>query len=212
MKKWFTRLGLALALFAGTTTAMAQQTLVVDGSKSYLWELVQGTDYTLPGTDGTWYCQPGFFTHKSGDVWTFKGHDMANFAYAITLNEEKKYVDVTLLNATSGEGVDAASTATFDVNGAIWVNGNENIGFPSYVLNKINWGVGKDVAVPQIGDKLYQLVMIGGQQINASSINFKFFEGKNWGGDMGTSVLYLEDNDYIYMGQQDGNSGDNGNL
>lgn len=212
MKKWFTRLGLALALFAGTTTAMAQETLVVDGSKSYLWELNQGTNYTLPGTDGTWYCQPGFFTHVNGDVWKFNANGMADFAYAIVLDAEKKYIQVEFLNATNGEGIDNAPLATFGTNKAIYVNGNENIGFPSYAVSPINWGGGKDVPVPMIGDGIYQLVMVGGQQINASSINFKFFMGKNWGGDMGTSVLWLEDNEYIRMGQQEGESGDNGNL
>lgn len=213
MKKWFTRLGLALALFAGTTTAMAQETLVVDGSKSYLWELTQGTEYVLPGTDGTWYCQPGFFTHKEGNVWTFKGFDFANYAYAIVLNEEKKYVDVTLLNATGGEGVDAASTATYDVNGAIWLNGNSNIGFPDYQKSGINWGGGKDVAVPQIAEKVYQVVMVGGQQINASSINFKFFKGKNWGGDMDENLLYMVENDYMRLnGQDEAVTGDHGNI
>lgn len=90
--------------------------------------------------------------------------------------------------------------------------GNENIGFPSYAVNNINWGGGKDVAVPQIAEGVYQLSLVCGQQINPSSINFKFFMGKNWGGDMGTNVLWLEDNEYIRMGQQDGGDGDNGNL
>lgn len=212
MKKWFTRLGVAMAIFAGTTTAMAQETLVVDGSKSYLWELTKGSEYKLPGTDGTWYCQPGFFTHVNGDVWKFNSNGDADFAYAIKLNEELKYIEVEFLNATNGEGIDNAPLATFGTNKAIFVNGNENIGFPSYATNKINWGGGKDVPVPQIADGVYHLELVGGQQINASSINFKFFMGKNWGGDMGTSVLWLEDNEYIRMGGQEGESGDNGNL
>lgn len=212
MKKWFTRLGLAMAIFAGTTTAMAQQTLVVDGSRSYAWELTQGADYILPGTDGSWYCQPGFFTHKEGDKWTFRANDMAMYGYAIVLDEEKKYIEVTLINATGGEGVDAAPTATWGTNKAMWVNGNEKIGFPSFAVNNINWGGGKDVAVPEIADGVYQLSLVCGEQIDPSSINFKFFMGKNWGGDMGTNVLWLEDNEYIRMGQQDGGDGDNGNL
>lgn len=212
MKKSFTHFALATAFFAGAFNAMAQQTLVVDGSKSYVWELTQGTDYILPGTDGSWYCQPGFFTHKDGETWTFRANGDAMYAYAIVLDQEKKYIDVQLLNATNGEGVEGTPTATFDVNHAIWVNGNENIGFPNYHNSAINWGGGKDVPVPEIAENVWQLVMVGGQQINAQSINFKFFKGKNWGGDMGTSVLWLEENDYIRMGQQDGGDGDNGNL
>lgn len=58
------------------------------------------------------------------------------------LDQEKKYIDVQLLNATGGEGVEGTPTATFDVNHAIWVNGNENIGFPNYHNSAINWGDG----------------------------------------------------------------------
>jgi len=212
MKKWFTRIGLALALFAGPTSAMAQETLVVDGSKSYLWTLTQGTDYRLPGTDESWYAMPGFFTHKEGDVWTFNAYGDVDYAYAIVLDEQLKYIKVEHLQAGSGEGVDDAPTATYDTAGAVYMNGNGNIGFPTFSQNAPNWGGGKDVPVPQIDNGIYQLVLICGKQIDPTSINFKFFKGKNWGGDMGTTVLWLADNDYIYMGQQGDATGDNGNL
>lgn len=74
MKKIFTLASVVAMMFAGAQTAMAQETLVVDGSKSYVWELTQGTDYVLPGTDSSWYCQPGFFTHKNGETWTFRAN------------------------------------------------------------------------------------------------------------------------------------------
>ena len=190
----------------------AQDALTVDGTESYYNLLVNGTDYVLPGTDGSWYCQPGFFTHKEGDVWTFNANSEANFAYCITLDEGLKYVDVTLLNAQGGEGVGDASTATWDANKALWVNGSEGIGFPSFATNKINWTGGHDVAVPMIADGIYQLTLIIGQQLSASAVNFKFFKGKNWGGDVDGSVVWMVENDYLYLGGQEGASGDNGNI
>ena len=51
MKKWFTRLGVAMAIFASATAVQAQTTLVIDGSKGYDGTLVKGQDYILPGTD-----------------------------------------------------------------------------------------------------------------------------------------------------------------
>ena len=90
MKKWFTQMGLAIALLAGTATAQAQTELVVDGTKGYDGTLVQGQDYILPGTDASWYAQPGFFTHKEGNVWTFRGFGTPEFAYFLTLDENLK--------------------------------------------------------------------------------------------------------------------------
>ena len=77
----------------------AQQTLTVDGSKGYDWVdgdgLVQGTDYIIPGTDGTWYAMPDFFTHKEGNVWTFNAYSTPDYAYWITLDQNLKSVNVT---------------------------------------------------------------------------------------------------------------------
>lgn len=213
MKKLFISLGITLALFAGAVTSQAQETLVVDGSKSYLWQLNKGTDYVIPGTDDTWYCQPGFFTHKNGETWTFNANGNADIAYAIKLDLDRKYVDVVQLNATEGEGVDVAPTANYDNNKALYVNGNQNIGFPSYESNAINWRGDADVPVPMIADGVYQLVLVGGQQINPTSINFKFFKGKNWGGDFGEQFIYMLDNEYLRInGQNPEDTGDKGNI
>ena len=157
MKKIFTRVAMTAMMLVTAIAVQAQDALTVDGTESYYNLLVDGTDYVLPGTDGSWYCQPGFFTHKEGDVWTFNANSEANFAYCITLDEGLKYVDVTLLNAQGGEGVGDASTATWDANKALWVNGSEGIGFPSFATNKINWTGGHDVAVPMIADGIYEI-------------------------------------------------------
>ena len=139
-------MGLALVLLASASTVQAQTELVVDGSKGYDGTLVQGQDYVLPGTDGTWYAQPGFFTHKQDNVWTFRGFGAPEYAYFVTLDEKLKYVDVQLKMSEDPESV----FANWDINHALYVNG-ANIGFPSWESNRINWGGGKDVPLPQIG-------------------------------------------------------------
>ena len=105
MKKWFTQFALAAAMLAGATTAQAQTELVVDGSKGYDGTMVQGQDYILPGTDATWYAQPGFFTHKKDNVWTFQGFGAPEYAYFFTLDEKLKYVKVDLRMADDPESV-----------------------------------------------------------------------------------------------------------
>ena len=64
---------------------------------------------------------------------------------------------------------------------AVWVIGNERIGFPSYSKNNINWNTNKGFnLVPLTGTK-YELVMLVGQNIDSGNVNFKFFGQKGWG-------------------------------
>lgn len=212
MKKVFTLMAMAAMMFVFASTVQAQDALTVDGTESYYNLLMTGTDYVLPGTDADWYCQPGFFTHKDGEVWTFNANGEAHMAYCIILDASLKYVDVTLLDAQGGEGVGAAGTATWDANKALWINGSGGIGFPSFTTNKINWTGGRDVAVPMVADGIYRLTLVVGQQLSANDVNFKFFKGKNWGGDIDGSVLWMIDNEFLYLGGQEGASGDNGNI
>lgn len=214
MKKWFTRLGVAIAVFASATAVQAQTELVIDGSRGYDGTLVKGQDYILPGTDESWYVMPDFFTHKSGDVWTFQAYGQADYAYWFTADPDKKYINVEYRQVDDNP---ESAFANWDINRALYINGSENIGFPSYVTNRINWQGGADVAVPQVEPNVYRLTLVFGQQLNADAqVNFKFFKGKNWGGDVlpgtGEGNIWMEENPYLYVGGQDGASGDNGNL
>ena len=64
MKKWFTRLGIAISMFASAITVQAQTTLVIDGTKGYDGTLVKGQDYILPGTDETIELAAGVFERR----------------------------------------------------------------------------------------------------------------------------------------------------
>lgn len=214
MKKWFTRLGVVMALFASATAVQAQTELVIDGSKGYDGTLVKGQDYVLPGTDASWYVMPDIFTHKSGDVWTFQAYGQADYAYWFTADPDKKYVKVEYRQVDDDP---ESAFANWDINRALYINGSNNIGFPSYKTNPINWQGGADVAVPQVEPNIYRVTLVFGQQLNADAqVNFKFFKGKNWGGDIlpgtGDGNVWMEENPWLYIGGQDGASGDNGNL
>ena len=212
MKKWFTQLGVAMALFASATTVQAQETLVIDGSKGYDGTLVKGQDYILPGTDESWYVMPDIFTHKSGDVWTFQAYGQADYAYWFTADPDKKYVSVEYRQVDNDP---ESAFANWDINHALYLNGSNNIGFPSYRTSPINWQGGADVAVPQVEPNVYRVTLVFGEQLNADAqVNFN--KGKNWGGDVlpGQSEgnIWMEENPYLYIGGQDGASGDNGNI
>ena len=214
MKKWFTRLGVAMAVFASATAVQAQTELVIDGTKGYDGTLVKGQDYILPGTDASWYIMPDLFTHKSGDVWTFQAYGQADYAYWFTADPDKKYISVEYRQVDNDP---ESAFANWDINRALYINGSENIGFPSYVTNRINWQGGADVVVPQVESNVYRLTLVFGEQLNADAqVNFKFFKGKNWGGDIlpgtGEGNIWMEENPYLYVGGQDGASGDNGNI
>ncbi|MBO4658098.1 MAG: DUF5121 domain-containing protein [Prevotella sp.] len=203
-----------MALFASATAVQAQTELVIDGSKGYDGTLVKGQDYVLPGTDASWYVMPDIFTHKSGDVWTFQAYGQADYAYWFTADPDKKYVKVEYRQVDDDP---ESAFANWDINRALYINGSNNIGFPSYKTNPINWQGGADVAVPQVEPNIYRVTLVFGQQLNADAqVNFKFFKGKNWGGDIlpgtGDGNVWMEENPWLYIGGQDGASGDNGNL
>ena len=213
MKKWITRLGVAMAIFACATTVQAQTSLVIDGSRGYDGVLVKGQDYILPGTDETWYIMPDFFTHKSGEVWTFQGYGQAEYAYWFYADPDKKYVKVEHRQVDDDP---ESAFANWDINRALYINGSGSIGFPTFAT-PINWQGGADVAVPQIEPNVYRLTLVFGKQLSAEAqVNFKFFKGKNWGGDIlpgtGEGNVWMEENPWLYIGGQDGASGDNGNL
>ena len=218
MKRLFTRLGIAMALFASASMASAQETLVVDGTKGYDQVLVQGADYVLPGTDATWYAQPEYFTHKAGNVWTFNAYPYAEYAYFFTADETHKWIQVDIRQVDDPE----AAFANWELNKAIFVNGGD-IGFPSWETNKLNWDAGNNwqgmnsVAVGQIANGVYRLTMVMGEQLNSNNINFKFYgsrpfeEGLFWPSRQG-GIVDMEDNPWLRLHgtnpEDTGNGGD----
>lgn len=84
-------------------------------------------------------------------------------------------------------------------------------------MNKPTWkainhgwwtGVDVDVAMAPIADKVYQVTLTIGQQLNAKDINFKFFGQPNWGvefGKAGSDHYLVTENPYFKVQEKDGN-------
>ena len=122
--------------------------------------------------------------------------------YRVTANFENNYFIFEVM-----DGNDTA-TLNEDGTGAIWIIG-ENIGKPS-LSNETGWNPDKALCFAPISEKVYQMTLVAGETISTSSINFKFFHQKDWGGEYKNETLTTESN-LVFVGDGD-NGRDSGNL
>ena len=124
-----------------------------------------------------WNIDSDFFI-ADGDKLTFNGLDGK---YRITANFTFKYFVVELM--------DGNNTAELkeDGSGAIWIIGG-GIGKPS-LGNEVGWNTDKALCMKPIGNGKHQITLLPGENINAESIDFKFFHQKGWGKEFGGSNL-----------------------
>ncbi len=68
---------------------------------------------------------------------------------------------------------------------AMFVIGNAGLGMPSYTSNKSNWSPkeGNTMALCEVKDNVYELILEGGRTINPSNISIKFYYTYTWGGE-----------------------------
>ncbi|GHV56550.1 hypothetical protein FACS1894182_03350 [Bacteroidia bacterium] len=164
-------------------------------------ELTHGQQLTVEGIGniGEWWIDSDFLTKVSDNVFTFAP---ITGKYRITANTALKYFVVEVMSGNT------PATLQSDGTGAIWVIGDD-IGKPSAAKNKISWTTEKGLCMAPMGNKKYQLTLIGGQTVPVTSINFKFFHQKGWGGEFTTNLTTTSD--IIFVG--DGSNGrDTGNL
>lgn len=90
--------------------------------------------------------------------------------YRFTLNKGLKAIMMEQLENTVTPSILNAT--------AMWVVGNDKIGFPSFVKNNINWNTGKAFNLVPLTATKYELVLLVGQ--NVDGVNFKFFGQKGW--------------------------------
>jgi hypothetical protein len=177
-------------------------------------DLTTGQNITVEGINDIagWWIDPDFFTKASDNEFTFV--PIAG-KYRITANLTLKYFSV---EALSGSG---PATLQADGSGAIWVIGS-GVGKPSVAANNISWGDTKALCMAPIGSKRYQITLVTGEQINAESINFKFFYQKGWGKEFKNAVdgehgVISTGNPLLFVGDgtatdYQGNGRDPGNL
>lgn len=147
-----------------------------------------------------WWIDPDFFT-QSGDKLLFNA---ISGKYRITANFTNKYFIV--------EAMDGNNLAKLndDGTGAIWIIGTD-IGKPSLAGNEVGWNPGKALCLAPIGNKQYQVTVVGGQTIKNDVINFKFFHQKDWGGEF-TNATLSTTSDIVFVGSGGASGRDPGNL
>jgi len=92
--------------------------------------------------------------------------------------------------------------------GGLWIIG-EGIGRPSVNNNAPGWNTGAlvDIPVAQVEKDVYRYVVTCGVEMWDNWCNYKFFGQPNWGIEFvpGTDYAITTDNDYLQIGENDGN-------
>lgn len=146
-----------------------------------------------------WWIDEDYFADNGDGTLTFKA---ISGKYRVTANFTNEYFVVESMNGNDLE------TLQSDGSGALWIIG-EGIGKPS-LANQVGWNTDKALCMAQISPKIYQVTVVGGQSIDANSINFKFFHQKGWGGEF-TDANLSTTSDLVLVGNGV-NGRDSGNL
>lgn len=170
-----------------------------DGANVYVGEFTQNAVYEITGSDkfaeDSWYYDPDFFQKNSDGTFTF-----LPMSGMYTLK-----ADFTNGGFRVWQMADTENTATLsaDGSGALWVIGSDCICKPTYAqISGQGWWTDTDHALclAPIKDKVYQITLIIGKQLQAdgSNLNFKFFGQAGWGiefkGSGGTYYLTTDSN------------------
>lgn len=120
----------------------------------------------------TLWKNPSYFDEVEGEprLLHFRGR---TGKYTLTVNKSLAALQMVQTEGTSANGHVNASV--------MWLVGNNQIGFPSYSKNQINWNTGRAFALCPIDTYKYELVMLVGT--NIGSVSFKMYTNKNWGGE-----------------------------
>lgn len=166
--------------------------------------LDKGTTLTPSGFPNysDWWIDPDYFVQNPDGTLAFNAYAGT---YRIIADLTLQYFRVYKLNGSE------PATLNSDGTGAVWVIG-EHIGFPSVSSNQVGWTTENALCMAPVGDKTYQMTLVGGKTVDTDVINFKFFHQMGWGGEFGASTLTTT-SDLIHIGDGTGGSNnDNGNI
>ncbi len=174
--------------FAGKTMDMVSAT-----AYSAVVSLTQGQAIEVKGIAdlATWTLDPDFFTED------FKFVPVGGF-YKVTAQMDKKFF---LVERVTESG--AYMPLSEDGTGAVWMIGDTNFGKPE--LFTAGWNTDLGLCFAEVSPKVFQLTLVAGTQLSATSFNVKLFHQKGWGGEFGGGSYASVDSDLIYAGESDGN-------
>lgn len=146
-----------------------------------------------------WWINPDYFLKNDDGSLSFNAYQGT---YRIIADMKMQYLRVYKLNGNN------PATLNDDGTGALWIIG-EGIGHPS-LANTVGWTTEKAICMAPVGDKTYQVTLVGGKTVNVSGINFKFFGQMGWGIEL-TGDDLVSQSDLIGVGNGK-NGHDTGNL
>lgn len=174
-------------------------------------ELKKGDNIEISGIDNLadWWIDSDFFTKIDDNNFTFVPIDGK---YRIMADFVGQFFVIEVMSG------DELASLQDDGSGAIWVIGN-NFRKPDMGdagQDWIGWTTEDAVCMSPVGDKVYQMTLVAGEQMSEYSLDFKFFHQKGWGGEYGHSTLTLvEGGELIFIGDgtdQEGINRGDGNL
>ena len=177
----------------------------------YQGELVQGHQYEFAGesimNSSRWFYDRDWFQKNDDGTYTFLG---ITGTYNIKADFSNLAFRIWVMDGTSSGKLNADGT------GAIWIIGNNGVGKPSYKASNVqSWWTGEeyDYCLTPISEKVHQITLTVGQQLNGADINFKFFGQAAWGTEFkGSASAYHLSTTSDVFGIGDGNGHDDGNL
>lgn len=158
--------------------------------------LSQGQPITFTGIPNyeNWWIDSDYFSKGENENLTFAP---LSGDYRIIADTKNQYFKVEKL------ANDTPAVLNQDGSGAIWVIG-EKVGKPSFNNNEIGWDTNKALCMSSVENGIYQITLTAGVQVNAETINFKFFHQKGWGGEF-TGDKITSESDIVIIPKEDGN-------
>mgnify|MGYP002982490194 CR=1 FL=1 len=156
----------------------AEMTMVDNDNYSIVTTLTQNQTYTLTGVSdfADWDIDRDFFERADAsnpEALTFL--PMSGM-YKVTANFKHSYLRIEAMKSAT-----ELATLNEDGSGAIWA-----IGGKPTLKNAASWSPEDGgMCLARVADKKYQLTLVAGISLNASSFDFKFFHQKTWGGEFG---------------------------
>lgn len=177
----------------------------------YQGELIQGHAYEFAGeaimNSSRWFYDRDWFTKGSDGTYTFRG---ITGTYNITADFDNLAFRIWVMDGTS------SGTLRADGTGAVWIIGSNGVGKPNYQASNVqSWWTGEayDYCLTPISDKVHQISLTVGKQLDPGNVNFKFFGQAAWGTEFkGSESAYHLSTTSDVFGIGDGNGHDDGNL
>lgn len=160
----------------------AEMTMVDNDNYSIVTTLTKDRTYTLMGVSdfADWDVDRDFFERAdASDPETLTFLPMTGM-YKVTANFKHSYLRIEAMKSAT-----ELATLGDDGSGAIWAIGGMDVGKPT-LKNAASWSPEDGgMCLARVADKKYQLTLVAGISLNASSFDFKFFHQKTWGGEFG---------------------------